>query len=47
MNPVEVKQPKNLQVDDAEKHSPGQERSQVNKQVEDTVKVKIIKIKVQ
>ena len=47
VNPVEVKPPKILKMTTQRKHSPGQGRSQVNKQVEDAVKVKIIKMKVQ
>ena len=47
VNPVEVKQPTILKMTTQRKHSRGQERSQVNKQVEDAVKVKIIKMKVQ
>ena len=38
MNPVEVKQPKIFKMTTQRKHSPGQERSWVNKQVEDAVK---------
>ena len=42
VNPVEVKPPKIFKMTTQRKHSPGQERSQVNMQVEDAVKVKII-----
>ena len=46
MDPVEVKQPKNLQDDDAEKTSEcPDERRQVTEQIEDTAKVKITKEK--
>ena len=41
LDPVEVKEPKIFKMTMQRKHSPGQERSQVNKQVEDSVKVKI------
>ena len=47
VNPVEAKQPKNNKMTTQRKHFPGQEKSQVNKRVEDAVKVKIIKMKVQ
>ena len=47
VNPVEVKQPRIFKVTTQRKLSPGQERFQVNKQVKDAVKVKIMKMKVQ
>ena len=43
VNPVEVKPPKIFKMTTQRKHSHGQERSQVNKQVEDAVKVNIIR----
>ena len=47
VNPVKVKPTKIFKMTTQRKHLTGQERSQVNKQVEDAVKVKIIKMKVQ
>ena len=41
-----VKQPKIFKMTTQRKHSAGQERFQVNNQVEDKVKFKIIKMKV-